>query len=743
MKKKLSLCVIAGNVERYIGRFLDSFGPLADEIVVVVAAGRVTSDRTGAIANQRGARIGYYDNSAGNDWPHVDDFAAARNMAFSMASHDLIMWADTDDVIDQASIAAIREAIELLPDDFDGIEFAYDVPEDGLSVYRPRIIRKGAATWVSPIHEDLKFHREPKLARVTNARILHMPNGHRQPNNERNLRILESIPEAERTTSHRFHLFQSLRAVGMLDDAINEITDLLANPPDDIGQPEKYELFIAAGQLSDDPNMRSQMMLQALGVDPSRREAYGELALCMIGANRGEDALGLTTAMRAIQRSENEVWNERSKYYGYLGEQLHGMALRSVDLWQEADAIETNHFIRNGAKISLIHATRGRVKQAVEARRKWFSKAKNPDAIEHIFAIDVDDPQAVFLTVHNHVILSGKGGSVEAWNTAAMKSNGAVLVQMSDDWEPPLHWDELILNAIGDTAKPAVLAISDGFRTDPLLCMAIMTRARYKDQGFMFHPDFTGMYSDNWFTDCAYQDGVVIEARDIVFEHLHPVFKKAEWDETYKRGNCSTAYEKGESAYIRLKAGRSAHDIPGWCDYADFYRGLARLIPHDGYFVEIGSWMGKSISVFCHELQDRAKSVNICCVDTFKGELNQPAHVATVESHGGSIRAAFEENTKRTGVFDMLQIIEGDSAESADQFAYESLDAIFIDAAHDYDSVVKDLAAWYPKLRPDGIFCGHDYPHWEVKKAVDEHAAANGYSIEMVGRVWIKRNTQP
>ena len=37
---KISLCIIAGNVERYIQRFLDSFAPLVDEIVVVSAIGK-------------------------------------------------------------------------------------------------------------------------------------------------------------------------------------------------------------------------------------------------------------------------------------------------------------------------------------------------------------------------------------------------------------------------------------------------------------------------------------------------------------------------------------------------------------------------------------------------------------------------------------------------------------------------------------------------------------------------------
>jgi hypothetical protein len=117
-----------------------------------------------------------------------------------------------------------------------------------------------------------------------------------------------------------------------------------------------------------------------------------------------------------------------------------------------------------------------------------------------------------------------------------------------------MHWDQIIIDAIGDTSESKVLAISDGHRTDSLLCMAILTSKRYKQQGFMFHPEFFSVYSDNYFTDKAYQDGVIIEARDIVFEHLHPIFGKAEWDETYARSNSDKNFANGKATYEKLIA---------------------------------------------------------------------------------------------------------------------------------------------------------------------------------------------
>jgi predicted O-methyltransferase YrrM len=444
--------------------------------------------------------------------------------------------------------------------------------------------------------------------------------------------------------------------------------------------------------------------------------------------------------MEALDMPNPRPWNLRPKYYGFAAPLLHGASLRACGLVNQADTTERNHFIRHGAKISLIHATRGRCVKAAKERWKWLEKAKNPSAIEHIFGLDLDDEQAPVLAIHRHVFCRGNGGPVEAWNTAAAQSRGEVLVQMSDDWEPPLHWDQIILDAIGDTSKPAVLAISDGHRKDDLLCMAIMTRARYNQQGFMFHPEFFSMYSDDWFSRCAFRDGVVIDARDrIVFEHIHPAFGKAELDETYARSNNSAHYARGKAALDRLQAGiKTAGDCQGWCDYRDLYQAIAAELPDGSVFAEVGSWMGQSIIVLAQELQNLGKKATLICVDTFKGEQNQAAHVAAVANAGGSIRHIFEANVKAAQVDDMIRVIEGDSAESAALFSGK-LDGVFIDADHSYNGCKRDVEAWFPKVKTDGIFCGHDYPWHEVKRAVDEHAAANGYQVGAIGRCWIKQ----
>jgi hypothetical protein len=266
--------------------------------------------------------------------------------------------------------------------------------------------------------------------------------------------------------------------------------------------------------------------------------------------------------MMALPKPEANIWNVRRKFYGWAGKDLERQVDRYADLPCHADAKEFNSFKSAGGKISLLHATRGRPLQAARARLTWLETSSNPESIEHIFAIDSDDMHSQCLRRFRHVQVSGERGCVEAWNVAAYSANGDILVQVSDDWIPPWNWDVEIIKRIGDTDTSKVLAINDGHRKDGLLCMAILTRKRWEEQGkIMFHPDFTGVYSDNWFSRCAYKDNVVIDANDLTFVHCHPIFGTAEPDETYAKQNSEERYVEGKRIFEQLEhsEGRVIH----------------------------------------------------------------------------------------------------------------------------------------------------------------------------------------
>jgi hypothetical protein len=737
---KLSLCVIAGNVEGIMPRFLKEIEGLADEVIVVRAIGNQEADGTFKIAHQKGCitdsycNAGHYSNTEADAhclqhlWPHVDDFAAARNKACDMATGDWLIWLDTDDTLSPDFAFQVHRLLEDIGDkDVDGVLMRYVVPEDGVINWRERIWRRGSARWRNPIHECLEFREGAKHMRFDGAEVIHASEKRSASRDERNLRILESIPEGDRTISQRFHIFQSLIALDRNEEAIPKAIEFIGL--EGVGKNERYEAFFQLARLAHDDDTKREMLLQALATDPNRPEAYGELCLANIPTDP-QASLGWAAAMSAIREPQDAPWNLRRAYFGQLGIGLQGMALRANRRSEEANALETNHFIRNGAKISLLHATRGRPAQAWRCRMKWLRAADNPDAVEHIFGLDLDDHESLPLANVRHVAnhpIAGHG-PVGAWNACAAASKGQVLVQLSDDWEPVQGWDTAILQAIGDTSKPAVLAVSDGHRKDDLLCMAILTRARYKQQCYLFHPEFFSMHSDNWFSECAFRDGVVIDARDrITFEHLHPVFGKGEMDETYARSNADYRYKTGEGILRRLREGvKVSAEIEGWFDFRDVYDYVAATLPVMPDFVEVGSWKGKSAVYLAHRLQDLGKQGQIDCVDTFQGDADTGIE---------SVHGQFDRNTRAAKSQGVIVTQDGTSLFHAALRQDASLDGIFIDASHDYESVKADIAAWLPKVKAGGFFGGHDIDAPGVKRAVDEA----GFEYVTQGRCWIKK----
>lgn len=66
-------------------------------------------------------------------------------------------------------------------------------------------------------------------------------------------------------------------------------------------------------------------------------------------------------------------------------------------------------------------------------------------------------------------------------------------------------------------------------------------------------------------------------------------------------------------------------------------------------------------------------------------------------------------------------------------------DFIFIDAAHSYEAVRRDIRNYLPKVKPDGWFGGHDYhPAFPgVVRAVDE-ACRNRLGL-LEGHIWMRK----
>lgn len=64
----------------------------------------------------------------------------------------------------------------------------------------------------------------------------------------------------------------------------------------------------------------------------------------------------------------------------------------------------------------------------------------------------------------------------------------------------------------------------------------------------------------------------------------------------------------------------------------------------------------------------------------------------------------------------------------------ESLDCIFVDGDHSYDSVINDLQFWWKKLRKGGHLLGDDYYMPQVSRAVHHFAGLYNLNVDFLSK---------
>jgi len=193
-------------------------------------------------------------------------------------------------------------------------------------------------------------------------------------------------------------------------------------------------------------------------------------------------------------------------------------------------------------------------------------------------------------------------------------------------------------------------------------------------------------------------------------------------------------------------------DLGGWCGGNDvlllFREAIKRVrveLPktivagaepdRDAHFVEVGTFMGKSAAMMAVEIINSGKDIKYDCVDHW---LGSPEHrlggcAQTHEVVHGTLYDVFVENIEP--VKDYVNPIKMSSVEASQLYEDESIDFIWLDADHKFESVTEDLEHWYPKLKKGGIFAGHDYaPQWGTHKAVNRF-------IEKRGKDWDLRDS--
>lgn len=88
-------------------------------------------------------------------------------------------------------------------------------------------------------------------------------------------------------------------------------------------------------------------------------------------------------------------------------------------------------------------------------------------------------------------------------------------------------------------------------------------------------------------------------------------------------------------------------------------------------------------------------------------------------------------NIKYSTYSGKARIYEGDSKTIVKSFENNYFDFAFIDSYLSYEQTVSDLEDWYTKVKPGGIFSGHDYDIEVVEQAVTEFRCKNNITATL------------
>jgi len=139
--------------------------------------------------------------------------------------------------------------------------------------------------------------------------------------------------------------------------------------------------------------------------------------------------------------------------------------------------------------------------------------------------------------------------------------------------------------------------------------------------------------------------------------------------------------------------------------------------------VELGTWMGASAIPVARSV--RRWRGTLTCVDTWSGSVSE----RTVQQPWMLVHCV--RNLILAGVSASVRLVVSTTADAA-RFWTEPIDYLYIDADHSYASVVEDLQAWVPHVKPGGLIVGDDYnnPMFPgVKLAWDEFERQHGLTL--------------
>ena len=171
--------------------------------------------------------------------------------------------------------------------------------------------------------------------------------------------------------------------------------------------------------------------------------------------------------------------------------------------------------------------------------------------------------------------------------------------------------------------------------------------------------------------------------------------------------------------------------------------GLAQTLKFTGPSVEVGVYRGAFSMEIMNRWPSGGRHLLVDAWSSFNASCN---HAAKKNKHKlGDKQCRFTQSRFDATYQQVLRMVAKSrharrsivqknlSVSAAATVAEHSLDFAYIDARHDYDGVLEDLKAWWPKLCPGGLLAGHDYDNvmfMPVPRAVGDFVRGLGAAAD-------------
>lgn len=179
---------------------------------------------------------------------------------------------------------------------------------------------------------------------------------------------------------------------------------------------------------------------------------------------------------------------------------------------------------------------------------------------------------------------------------------------------------------------------------------------------------------------------------------------------------------------------KTAPDVPP-SDHGWFLLGNRKILsgfltPKTRIVVELGSWLGQSTRF----IADHAPGAVVLAVDHWKGSsehVSDPALARILPRlYETFIRSCWEYRNRIIPI--SLDTLEGLRLIHSKKLRP---DLVYIDAAHEYEAVMKDFETTFD-LFPDSQIVGDDWGFPDVRKAVGEVSEKRGIPIRAFENCW-------